>query len=127
MNHAKFRKLVAAVAALAVLLLAVGAAADPSPNEIPKSPVIDLSVPIHVLSPSELITDGGAHIRLPPGYFLTEPLWDLLNAEVGRLQEAETRLMAENKVFRESKDGGLGWILVTTALSIGIVVGAFAF
>lgn len=114
--------IIAVAAALAVLLLAPGAAAEP-PNEIPTSPSIDLSVPLHVLSPSELVTDGGAHVRLPPGYFLSEPVWNILGTEVKRLQEAETRLEAENEVLlKRARDRG-SWLWYAGAFATGIAAG----
>lgn len=82
--------------------------------------------PLRLHSASSMKTDGGVDLRLPPGYFLTEPDWDKLDKEVRRLQDAETRLSAENKSMRKSLDSGPGWgtlVITITALSLGVVIG----
>ena len=40
---------------------------------------------------------AGSVIELPPGVYVEEPDWIKLGVEVCRLQDAETRLTAENK------------------------------
>jgi hypothetical protein len=79
--------------------------------------------PLHLKSGSSVKTDGGSDLRLPPGYFLTEPDWSKLDAELRRLQNAETRLDAENKSMRKSLDDGPGWgtlIITVTAFAAGV-------
>jgi hypothetical protein len=83
--------------------------------------------PIKVKSPSTLRTDKGSEVRLPPGVFLSQPEYDELDVEVRRLQDAETRLRAENISLRNSlRDTPSPWIgLVGVALTgITILVGA---
>jgi len=77
---------------------------------------------VHLKSPSEVVTEKGSKLSLPPGYFLEEPDYDRLDVEMRRLQDAETRLGAENRSLRDSaKDSdALGWKFWTT-----VVIGAF--
>lgn len=56
----------------------------------------------HIKSPSELKTEKGSDLQLPPGYFLDEQTWQERDLELKRLQTQETRLVAENKSLRES-------------------------
>ena len=94
-----------------VVLLATRVAADPTPAE-----------PLHLKTPSSVQTDGGTSLRLPPGYFLEEPVWNQLDAELKRLQERETRLDAENKSLRASaKEVSFGWYVLG-----GVAVACFA-
>lgn len=80
--------------------------------------------PIHLQTPSEVNTDGGSTIRLPAGYFLDEELWAKLDLEVKRLQDAETRLRAENESLTASGAWGWGTVaLVATALAAGAAGG----
>lgn len=98
----------ALAAALAVILLANSAAAEP----------------LHVRTPARLITDGGSDLRVPPGYYLPEPEWLQLDLKVKALQDDKVRLEAENKVFRD--EPGPGWVcfgLVVGALAGGILIG----
>ncbi len=64
-------------------------------------------------------------LELPPGYYLAEPAWNQIDAELRRAQDAETRLAAENKVFRKyAASGDLGWrgatLLATAAFGAGL-------
>lgn len=94
------------VAALLVLPLAGRAAAEE---------------PLHIKTPSTLKTDGGSEVRLPAGvYVIGAAEWAALDVEVRRLQEQETRLVAENAALRESAGEGPG------LGTLGLVVGAFA-
>lgn len=56
----------------------------------------------HMRTPSTVQTEGGSSLSLPPGYFLDEETWQERDLELKRLQEQETRLVAENKSLRES-------------------------
>lgn len=102
-------------AALLVTLLSGGAAAEPQP--------VSDERPTHVKSPSTLRTDGGSERRLPPGYFLPEPVWDKLDREVARLQTAETRLSAENASLRDSASALPGWQAGVAVAALGLLVG----
>lgn len=72
----------------------------------------------HLKTPSNLTTDGGSVLRLPPGYFLDEPTWTRRDAELKDAQDKVTRLKAENESFR--KDAAkVSWApIVGTAISV---------
>jgi hypothetical protein len=64
--------------------------------------------------------------QLRPGRYLDEERWSLLDAEVRRLQTAETRLTAENQSMRKSLAGWTpGWKTLALALASGLAGGAF--
>lgn len=92
----------ALAAALAVTLLANGAAAEP----------------LRIKTPARIITEGGSDVSVPPGRYIPEPEWLQLDLKVKQIEDDRTRLQAENKVFRE--ESGPGWI------TIGILISAFA-
>ena len=46
-------------------------------------------------SPSKITTSEGNSADVPPGIYLDQESWDRLDAEIRRLQDAETRLTAE--------------------------------
>ncbi len=78
-------------------------------------------------SPSELKTEGGSDLHLPPGYFLDEPTFDRLDAETRRLQEAETRLTAENNSFRSTASSWHpGWYTAAGIILSGFALGWYA-
>jgi hypothetical protein len=112
------RRSVSIAAALAVFLPAPGAAADPyepRPGEV-----------LHLRTPTTARTDGGTDLRLPPGYFLDEPAHDTLDVEMKRLQEAETRLRAENDSLRRSAKGiSFGWYALGSAVAGGLALGYY--
>jgi hypothetical protein len=112
------RVIAAVVAALCVLLLTHGAAAEPpSPDPLP----------VRTHSPGTLHTDGGSTLRLPPVVILSHPQWNALDDELRRAQDAETRLGAENDVLRRRSTRMPGALPVIGALALGIVIGAAAF
>lgn len=82
--------------------------------------------PVHVHSPSHVVTDGGSKLDLPPGYFYDEALHAALDVEVKRLQDVETRVTAENKSLRETLSTWQPpvYLLVTTFV-IGVAAGAY--
>jgi hypothetical protein len=98
------------VAAAAVLLLAVTATAEPR----------------RLLSPTHCTTGGGDELQLDPGTVVVDaPDWLKLNDEVRRLQETETRLRAENQVFRQR--ASTTWrvvLVVSSAVVLGFGAGA---
>jgi hypothetical protein len=102
-----------------VLTLASRASADPyspKPGET-----------LHLTTPTTGRTDGGTDLRLPPGYFLDEPTHSRLDLEVKRLQDAETRLTAENASLRKSASGiSFGWKTMATVLVVGVSIGVYA-
>lgn len=67
-------------------------------------------------------------IELPAGRFMDEPTWLAVDAEFHRLQDAETRLGAENASLRDTaKDWQPGWKLLAVTFAAGIVGGALAY
>lgn len=106
------RRTGAGVTAL-VLCAVTRAAADPAPTP-----------PMHFASASSVRTDGGTDLRLPPGYFLDEPTWSMLDAETKRLQTVETKLRAENSALRVDVAGWQpGWYTVLIAVAGGGAIG----
>lgn len=118
--HARVRVHVdlTSVAVFALIVVAVcrcTAHADPAP---------DMSN-VHLNSASSCTTAGGSSITLPPGFFLDEIKHAALDAELRRLQDAETRLSAENVSFRAQAPGWQpGWktILTTVIVSMAVVL-----
>ncbi len=109
-------KIAASVAALVVtLLLATRAAAEPPP------------APTHFTVPVTCQDDATPPhtIRLDPGYYLDADTWDYLDTRVRELQNAETRLTAENKSLRDSA-GGAGWWWVAAGVTLGAAAGVYA-
>ena len=76
----------------------------------------------HLKSPSEVVTQKGSKLALPPGYFLDEKTWQDRDAELKAAQEARTRLKAENESLRKSADD-IPWATVGCALVFGAFVG----
>ena len=113
MSHPRLRTAVAAV----VLLAAREAAADPPPAP---------DAPLHLRSSSSIVTEGGSHLDVPPGYYLTEPQWDALDFEIRALQDERTRLRAENTSLRESAGTGAPWWAIGAAVVLGAAAGAYA-
>ncbi len=78
----------------------------------------------HIKSPSELKTEKGSELKLPPGYFLDEKTWAERDLEMKRLQEQETRLVAQNKSLRKSASSPV-WLTVavsTLGASLGLAI-----
>lgn len=100
------RRRAAALALVAALAVPARALAD-----APATAAEAVPAPWRFSSPPTCtITDvPGLSVELPPGYYLAEPAWRKLDLELHRLQEQETRLAAENDVFRKHASSGLGW------------------
>lgn len=65
--------------------------------------------------------------ELPAGRFLAEPGWSALDLEMRRLQDAETRLTAENTSLRKNADAWRpGWKTLTGAVLVGVALGVAA-
>lgn len=87
---------------------------------------ITLAAPLdlHMRTASHVVTDGGADVRLPPGWFLDEASYAALDTETKRLQDAETRLTAENGSLKQSLSGWQpGWYTMASVLLGGLVLG----
>lgn len=110
-----------AALAIAVTVSSGVAIADPQPS--PDAP----HQVIHSPNPITLRADTGEELRVPPGYYLPEPVWQGLDLEVKRLQESETRLKAENRSLRDSAStAGPGWgtvALVLGGIAAGVAMG----
>ena len=105
-----FRRKLAVVAAVLVFLsLRTSAAAEP----------------LHLHSPAQCVTEGGSEVELPPGIHISEQDWEALDAEVARLQAAETRLKAENKKAKELSAGGTSWWVISASFAAGIAGGYY--
>lgn len=81
----------------------------------------------HLKSSSSLTTEKGSELKLPPGYFLDEKTWAERDLEMKRLQEQETRLVAENKSLRKSASEPPTWLtVVVSAAGIALSVAGVA-
>jgi hypothetical protein len=112
------RRIVAAMAIIATLLVYSRAAGEPLP--IPDRPA-------QLETWGTLDTLGGSTLALPPGtWIVPEESWSTLDDELRRLQEAETRLTAQNQSLRSSAaDFDRKWLWVGgSALVAGFLTGA---
>lgn len=113
------RKRIAIIAAVCATVYARDAVADDAPP------------PWHFKKAPTLTSAGGTVLTLPPGYYLADPTFDRLDAELRRAQDAETRLRAENESLRASATEGFGWrgaaLVATGALAAGIAIGRLTF
>ena len=118
------RRPICLIIALAVLLAGPRALADDAP-ELETAP-----------DPAVLVNEAELHIpatgrtyKLVPGtWLLAPPSWTKLETELKRLQDAETRLSAENKSMRETSSGWRpGWKLLLGAFAVGATSGAYAY
>lgn len=81
---------------------------------------------LHFPGRTQLTTESGLHLSLPPGYFLDEPTHDKLDTEVKRLQDQETRLVAENQSLKKSLSSWQpGWVTIVSFLAAGIAGGVY--
>lgn len=109
------RRALCGLAVLLVLAWAGAAAGDPAPAPDPAHV-------LHLHTGSHVVTLGGSTLDLPPGWFLPEPRWDALDAETKRLQDAETRLTAENKSLRSAAGAwSPGWRTLIIAVGVGVI------
>lgn len=136
MTAVRHHKALALFVGMLILLAATRAAAqDAGPDAgAPDAGLTELQV-----GPDEALqfergprcTVGPILLNLAPGRYLPEPTWGKLDTEVKRLQDAETRLGAENGSLRKSlAESGPGWGTVGLALGTllaGILAGAVAY
>lgn len=88
--------------------------ADPAPLEN-----------VHLNSAATCTTVKGSVVVLPAGWFLNEAKHAALDAETKRLQDVETKIIAENGVLRASVAGWQpGWktLLVATLAGMAAVI-----
>lgn len=117
-----------AVVTLLILLASREAAGEPAPfPDAPVSPNGETKV--QTVEPRVLcVTDLTRCITLPPGRFLDEDTWQRIDAEHRRLQNAETRLDAENRSLHDSVSGWQpGWKILVGTLVLGFAGGAAAY
>lgn len=121
-----------------VLTLGTGTVATADPGAPTPAPTTDLppaaatSSPApsfaHLNSPREActLTTTPSCVLLAPGYYLDESAWATRDAELKRLQDAETRLAAENQSLRGALDGWQpGWKTLVLTLASGLALGAY--
>lgn len=105
------------------LLAPTPARADAAPEPLPSQRVRLTSGPGELLVPSIARTFAlpvGTEVLLPSAA-------SALDAEIRRLQELETRLVAENRSLRDSaKSWQPGWKTLLVTLATGISVGVYA-
>lgn len=104
------RVAVSVAVVLSALAAAAPAAADP--------------VLLHLPNGAHLTTAAGADLDVPPGYYVDAGTWDVLDLEVHRLQDAETRLTAENESLRKSAAIAMPrWWALASVLVAGVATG----
>lgn len=126
------RHKIAAAVVLGVVAWSATSAADPT--ECPPTPA-SVAMPTPHLrltsGPGTLIAPSGLHITIPQySHVLDGPSWDKLDAEVSRLQAAETSLTAENGSLKSSVESPWAWPgykFVVAALVVGALGGAYAY
>lgn len=97
--------------ALAVSLLALGAAADDFPY-------------LRFKTPATCATEGGSTVKIPVGRFIPEEGWQQLDDEWRQMENNVTRLEAENKHLRDS-ESPIGWKTSIAASAVGILIGRY--
>lgn len=129
------RRLTILLIAIAVFLAGPRALADDAPQPAPEINIEELQAePM----PDYAIITSGAELYVPSikrlfnvpagARLLTAPSWDKLEVELRRLQDEETRRLAENKYLRDQAASWRpGWkTLLTTTLS-GFLGGVYAY
>lgn len=97
-------------------------------RSVAADPVADAPSPAHFNSPRLACreADTTSCVRLPGGYWVNEDWWSAHDAEMHRLQDAETSLTAQNKSLRASASGWQpGWKTLAVTLATGIGVGFY--
>jgi hypothetical protein len=70
--------------------------------------------------------DLEVEVVLPPGYYFSQGAYNTLNTEMVRLQDAETRLQAENESLRKSASESGSWKSYAIVFGVGLAAGAAA-
>lgn len=67
-------------------------------------------------------------LTVPPGRFIDEDTWARIDAKAKRLQDAETRLTAENKEFRKQQSSWQpGWRVMVGVAVTSFVSGLYVY
>lgn len=110
------RKVIAIAVALCVSFGAIKASAEPYQQKPGET--------LRIKTPGTLTTNGGSVVLTLPGYYYDDIGQSSLDTEMRRLQEAETRLKAENSSLRKSADSiSFGWYALGTAIAAGMTAG----
>lgn len=119
-------------AALAVSFVARTVAAEPCATQPATTPCPVPADPPpagfwHVVVPWTLVTPEGTHLQFPPAFIFNEAKYSALDTEMKRLQDAETRLTAENAALKKDVEGWQpGWYTLGAAALAGIALGWYA-
>ena len=111
------------VAVVSMAIVTSAGSAQPTPDPAP--PFVHLHSPRLACLGNQ--SEPSGCIRLPAGYFLDEPTYDKLDVSVKALQDAKTKLEAENANLRKTVSTWQpGWksLLVTTLTALAL--GAYA-
>ena len=110
------------VAVFALCLVAVQGATDPVPD--PGVAFVHLHSPrLACLGTREA---PASCVQLAEGYFMDEPTYNKLDVEMKRLQDAETKLAAENASLRKSVvNSQPAWITMAILFSTGAALAVY--
>lgn len=99
-----------------MVLAASRVAAEPTNPCTPSEPCH-----LRMREDTTLTKDNGEQYRLPPGHYYDDPTWEMLDDELKRLQNQETRLTAENESLKKSFEETWkpGWATIFAALLVG--------
>lgn len=114
------RPLCLLVAFLALVVRSSQARGDGDPEAMP--------VPhLRMRAPATLRASNGHDYLIPEGAHVLAPdAWSKYDAELRELQEARTRLTAENQSFRKSAaEWKPGWVTIVSVLAVGISGGVY--
>lgn len=114
---------ITATVALGLLLVTAEVAADPAPP----TTLIQTEKDTRLCHVAEDGAPDPVGCRLlPPGRFLDETSYTALDLEMRRLQDAETRLGAENTSLRKTTTSWQpGWKTVVTVFLVGVSGGVY--
>jgi len=98
---------------LGLLLLACKASAQEQPSVSPNSIDTDRD--------SVVLELKGGKYELPAGYFFTRRAFTVSDTELRRLQDAETRLKAENGELREQVKNSTSPLVPIITTAIGLI------
>ena len=88
-------------------------------------PMTALAETYRFFDPITVMRQDGSELILAPGYYIENQDYERLDTEVRRLQKAEVRLTAENKVLREEVSK-VPWKGIFISFAVGLAAGAVA-